>query len=356
MNGSLELNKNMNVFIGKNGQGKTNLLESIYFCITGKSFKTNSDREMINLEKDEAYVGAYANIGPYERLIEIKLERTSPKILRINKNVIKDSEFNSGLNVVVFTPEDLDLVKDGPSKRRAFLDREISQIRPLYQHNLSRYNRILYQRNNILKTNKSYEDKKELLELFNVQLIDVGSHIIYERVLYIKDISKIAKRIHSEITLGKEILEIDYEPSFNLGDDIKEIKKNYMKALEESLERDLRNMSTNKGPHRDDMKMSLNNKDLRTYGSQGQQRTAVLSIKLSEVELIKMERGHYPILLLDDVFSELDNDRRKYLVKSFKDLQTMITITDTFNSEEMKDVDKSIFVIENGTLKGENKL
>lgn len=353
LNSSLKLNKNMNVFIGKNGQGKTNLLESIYFSITGKSFKTNSDREMINLEKDEAYVGAYANIGPYERLIEIKLERNNPKTLRINKNVIKDSEFNSGLNVVVFTPDDLNLVKDGPSKRRSFLDREISQIRPLYQHNLSRYNRILYQRNNILKTNKSYEDKKELLELFNIQLVEVGSHLIYERVLYIKDISKIAKRIHGEITLEKEVLDINYEPSFKLGDTIKEIKTNYMEALSESLDRDLRNMSTNKGPHRDDMKMSLNDKDLRTYGSQGQQRTAVLSIKLSEVELIKMERGHYPILLLDDVFSELDNDRRKYLIKSFKDLQTMITIADTFNSEEMKDVDKSIFVIENGTLKGE---
>lgn len=348
----LELNKNMNIFIGKNGQGKTNFLESIYLCITGKSFKTNSDREMINLDKEEAYVGAYANIGPYERLVEVKLERNNPKTIRINKNIVQDGEYNSGLNVVVFTPEDLELVKDGPSKRRKFLDTEISQLRPLYEHNLSRYNRILYQRNNILKSNKSYEDKKELLELFNIQLVEAGAYLIYERVLYIEEISKIARRIHGEITLGKEILDISYEPSFKLGDTINEIKLNYMKALEESLDTDLRNMSTNRGPHRDDMKLVLNDRDLRVYGSQGQQRTAVLSIKLSEVELIRMERGYYPILLLDDVFSELDKDRRNYLVKSFKDVQTLITITDTFNSEEMREVDKSIFYVENGTLKG----
>lgn len=349
---NINLNRKTNIFIGKNAQGKTNLLESIYICATGRSFRTNRDREIINFNKEEAYIGATMNVGKFDRFIEIKMEREKPKRIRVNKTELKNyRELYSGLNVVVFSPEDLKLVKEGPSERRKFLDTEISQIKPVYSYNTSRYNKILFQRNNILRSNKFKNDVKPLLEIFDLQLAKIGTDIIIERDKYVKELSVISKITHNKITLSNENLELIYQTNIDILDNKLEMEKGYLQKLRYSIDKDIEGRSTNFGPHRDDIIMTINNKDLKTYGSQGQQRTAVLSIKLSEVELIKKEKGSYPVLLLDDVFSELDGERRKYLIKSFHEMQTLITVTDAIDLKEMDHIEKSIFYIENGKLK-----
>lgn len=349
---NINLNKKTNIFIGKNAQGKTNLLESIYICATGRSFRTNRDREMINFDKNEAYIGATMNIGNFDRSIEIKMERDRSKRIKVNKTELKNyKELYSGLNVVVFSPEDLKLVKEGPSERRKFLDTEISQIKPVYSYNISRYNKILFQRNNILRSNKFNKDIKPLLEIFDLQLAKIGTDIIIERDKYVKELSDISKITHNKITLLNEDLELKYESNIDILDSKLNMEKMYLEKLKSNIDGDIERRSTGLGPHRDDILMTINNKDLKVYGSQGQQRTAVLSIKLSEVELIKKEKGSYPVLLLDDVFSELDEERRKYLIKSFHEMQTLITVTDSVDLKEMDNIEKSIFYIEKGKLK-----
>ncbi len=349
----LDLHNNINVFIGKNAQGKTNLLEAIYICGLGKSFRTNNDRELINFDKNTSYISSKIKTNDYERLIEIKLSKNQKKTMRINKNLLENNkELNSGLNVVVFSPDDLNLVKEGPSNRRDFLDREISQIKPLYSYNLSRYKKVLYQRNNILKSNMGPREKEGLLEVFDMQLVQTGSYIIRERFNYIAKMRDIARLIHRNVTNDLEDLNLEYESTIGNYEDLDELRENYLLGLRSSLQRDLDTRSTSVGPHRDDLKIYVNNRDLRIYGSQGQQRTAVLSIKLSEVELIKGERGAYPVLLLDDVFSELDRERRKYLIESLKSIQTIITVTDSLNLKEMEDIDKTVFYVEKGNIIG----
>lgn len=349
---NINLNKKTNIFIGKNAQGKTNLLESIYICATGRSFRTNRDREIISFDKDEAYIGANMNIGKFDRFIEIKMERDRSKRIKVNKTELKNyRELYSGLNVVVFSPEDLKLVKEGPSERRKFLDLEISQIKPVYSYNLTRYNKILFQRNNILRSNKFKNDIRPLLDIFDLQLAKIGTDIIIERDKYVKELSAISKVTHNNITLCNEDLELIYETNIDIVPSKLEMEKIYLENLKSNTNRDIESRSTGVGPHRDDLIMNINNKDVKTYGSQGQQRTVVLSIKLSEVELIKKEKGSYPVLLLDDVFSELDEERRKYLIKSFHNIQTLITMTDVMDLKEMDDIEKSIFYIEDGKLK-----
>ena len=349
---NIDLNKKTNIFIGKNAQGKTNLLEAIYICATGRSFRTNRDKEIINFNKNEAYVGAQMNIGRFDKFIEIKMERDKTKRIRVNKTELKNyKELYSGLNVVVFSPEDLKLVKEGPGERRNFLDMEISQIKPVYSYNINRYNKILFQRNNLLRSNKFQKNIKSLLEIFDIQLAKIGTDIIIERNKYIDELSKISNITHNKITLSNENLELKYISNIEILDNKLEMEKNYIDKLNKNIDKDIDSTSTGLGPHRDDILMTINNKDLKTYGSQGQQRTVVLSIKLSEVELIKKERGIYPVLLLDDVFSELDEERRKYLIHSFKDMQTLITVTDAIDLKEMNNIEKSIFYIENGNLK-----
>lgn len=349
---NIDLNKKTNIFIGKNAQGKTNLLEAIYICATGRSFRTNRDKEIINFNKSEAYVGAQMDIGKFEKFIEIKMERDKTKRIRVNKTELKNyKELYSGLNVVVFSPEDLKLVKEGPGERRNFLDTEISQIKPVYSYNINRYNKILFQRNNLLRSNKFQKNIKSLLEIFDIQLAKIGTDIIIERNRYIDELSKISNITHNKITLSNENLELKYISNIEISDNKLEMEKSYVDKLSKNIDKDIESASTGLGPHRDDILMTINNKDLKTYGSQGQQRTVVLSIKLSEVELIKKERGIYPVLLLDDVFSELDEERRKYLIRSFKDMQTLITVTDAIDLKEMNNIEKSVFYIENGKLK-----
>ena len=348
---NIELNKNMNIFVGKNAQGKTNLLESIYMCATGKSFRTNKDKEIINLNKNEAYIGANIRIGKNQKFIEIKMERDKQKRIRINKIELKNlKELYSGLNVVVFSPDDLRLIKEGPYERRNFLDTSISQIKPVYKYNINRYNKILFQRNNLLKSNKSKSDIINLLEIFDLQLANIGTEIIILRNKFINELSKVANEMHNRLTMGEK-LELNYISNIDFNDQSKSnIEKSFLDRLKTNASKDLMSGNTEFGPHRDDMEIIINNMEARSFASQGQQRTIVLSIKLSEVEIIKSDRGVYPVLLLDDVFSELDEERRTYLTRSFKNMQTIITSTDIIDLEELGELNKSIFYIENGNV------
>lgn len=349
---NIELNKNINIFVGKNAQGKTNLLESIYMCATGRSFRTNRDKEIINLNKNEAYIGANIRVGRIQKFIEVKMERDKQKRIRVNKVELNNfRELNSGLNVVVFSPEDLKLIKGGPIERRNFLDMSISQIKPVYKHNISRYNKVLFQRNNLLKSNKPRNEILSLLEIFDLQLAKIGTEIILYRNHFVEDLSRIAGKIHNNLTLGKENLGLHYISNVDYIDKEKAaLEKEFIAQLRSSAGKDLFTGTTEIGPHRDDILIKINDIDARSFASQGQQRTIVLSIKLSEVEIIKVDRGLYPVLLLDDVFSELDEDRRKYLTMSFNHMQTLITSTDIMDLEEFKEMDKSIFYIRDGKV------
>lgn len=352
MNLSLKLNKKVNIFIGKNAQGKTNLLESIYMCSSGKSFRTNTDKDVINFKKNQSYIGVSVLGNHLDKLIEIKIEKNKPKRIKINKvELEKNRDLYGGLNVVVFSPDDLRIIKDGPSKRRNFIDSEISQIKPVYSYNLNRYNKILFQRNNLLKNMKVEGKNKHLIDIFNMQMVKSGSKIIAERFKFIEKLSLSSKKVHKDITHGVEELSLKYRSNVAENvQDIPYIEKKFMEKLEKNIKNDIMRGTTKIGLHRDDIDIFINNIDSKTFASQGQQRTAVLSMKLAEVDIIKEEKQSYPILLLDDVLSELDKDRRKFLIHTFRDLQIIITSTDVVDLEEFDSLDKKIFYIDNGDV------
>ncbi len=375
----IKLNNKLNIFLGNNAQGKTNLLESIYICSSGKSFRTNTDKEFININKEEAYIGIEVIKNGRKITIELKFERGKNKRIRINKiETNKISEILGVLNVVIFSPEDLKIIKDSPSERRNFLNNEICQLKPVYRYNLSKYNKILYQRNNLLKIIQRDSSKIKLLEVFNKQLSEVGTNLIINRIKFIKKMSYISKNIHSKITGGLEDLKLEYISSFefksktkeiislynknndsNISNDIdillkKSVSENFEYILNNNIEKEIEKGTTQYGPHRDDISILINNMNTRIFGSQGQQRTAALSMKLAEIELIKNEKGEYPVLLLDDVLSELDINRRKYLISTFKNIQTIITSTDDIDIKNVKPFEKSIYNIKNGKIENLN--
>lgn len=348
---SLEFNKDINIFIGKNGEGKTNLMEAIYMCAMGRSFRTNRDRESINFNKNEAYIGANVNLGNYKRFVEVKLSRSQPKRIRVNKTELDSfKDLFSGLNVVYFTPDDLRIVKDGPRERRNLIDSGVYQLKPLYNYNLNKYGKILYQRNNLLKSSRFKSNIDKLLDIFDVQIAEIGTKLVLERYEYISKLNKIAKRIHREVSDGED-LNLKYVSNIPILNNREKMEKEYLRLLKTNLKKDLENGVTEFGPHRDDILMSINDFDARIYGSQGQQRTIVLSIILSEVQLIRNVKGIYPILLLDDVFSELDRDRRKYLSGFLKEIQTFITATNSEDLRQLKEFNKDVFFIENGNFR-----
>jgi DNA replication and repair protein RecF len=353
---SASFGSGINILVGKNAQGKTNLLEAIYMCSTGRSFRTLRDKELISFGKNEAYVAAELNIGELEKFTEIKLEADKSKRIRVNKVELKSyKELNTGLKVVVFFPDDLKLVKEGPGNRRNYLDSSISQLKPVYHHNLSRYYKALIQKNNLLKSRRSTSELQELLEVFDVQLARLGTLISMEREQYIRRIKKEARDIHLQITSGKEELDIKYNTNVPEGESLLDIERKYLEQLRRGRARDIEIGSTSIGPHRDDFIPSINGNDLRTFGSQGQQRTLVLTLKLSEVKILKKETGYYPVLLLDDVYSELDEERREFLTSLFSETQTFITVTDAIEADSLKNFDKTIYYVREGCLYNGNK-
>jgi DNA replication and repair protein RecF len=328
---SLETDHPVNVFIGQNAQGKTNLLEAIYALALTKSHRTHNDKELIGWNGSSSTVYGEVNKKYGVSKLELTLAAQGKKAKVNGLEQRKLSEFIGSVNVVLFAPEDLNIVKGSPSVRRRFLDMEIGQVYPSYLHYLSQYQKILLQRNNVLKQFYSGKGASTgLLEVWNEQLAQAGTKIIQRRQHFIKKLQKWAEQIHSGITAGGEALTVSYKPSFEVQSFQEEtvLIDQFMIKLSQVKEQELRRGTTLIGPHRDDLLFHINGKEVQTYGSQGQQRTTALSLKLAEIELISEEIGEYPLLLLDDVLSELDSNRQTQLIEIFQDkVQTFITTT-----------------------------
>ena len=324
----INLEKNINVFYGENAQGKTNIIESIFLCSMGKSFRAKQDKEMIKLNEKNASVEI--EFYKSDRDAKIKIELSNRKSVFINGIKIKKlSELLGNLNIVMFTPDDINILKGGPQNRRRFLDIMISQLKPNYMHTLSLYSKTLEQRNNYLKQIKEQHKSEELLEVWDEKLAEYACVISKYRNEFIEKIKSRIKKIHGEITNNKEDIEIKYVTEcLN--------KENYLKLLKERRKLDIIKSYTTKGIHRDDFIVYINEKELSIYGSQGQHRTAMLSLKLSELEIIEEEVGEKPILLLDDFMSELDSNRRNHFLEKINDTQVIITCTDKIDIENKK--------------------
>lgn len=316
----VEFHENSNVVYGENAQGKTNILESIYICSTTKSHQGSRDKEIIRLNENEAHIKMYIEKNGLEHKIDMHLHKNKSKGIAVNGVPIKKSAELIGLvNVIMFSPGDLNLINNGPSERRRFLDMELCQLDRIYLDNLARYNRVLNQRNHLLKQIKHEESLKDTISVWDEQLIRYGTEVIKARDRFIEDINPLAGDIHDRLTGSREQLNVIYEPNVMVDE--------YRNKLDNSIDRDIYYSMTHIGPHRDDMKFIVNGMDMRTYGSQGQKKTSALSLKLSEVEIVKDKTNDTPVLLLDDVLSELDRNRQNYLLKCFEGVQTIITCT-----------------------------
>ncbi len=348
----LSLHPKVNIFVGDNAQGKTNILEAIYMTASGKSFRTIKDREIIKMDKQQGYIKIEGEKRYGKVKVEIKLEEEKKKQVKVNGlTSTKRTELLGNVYVVIFSPEDLKLVKEGPAERRRFIDQELSNIKPKYFHHLHQYHKVLMQRNNLLK--KIYQNKKymDTLDIWDEKLAELGARLMFERLSFINRLSMLSKLVHRKITDNRETLELRYQSSIPMKKNDEEMKAFFIEKLKESQEKDVNRGSTTLGPHRDDLGLYVNGIDIRVFGSQGQQRTTALALKLVEIELVKGETGEYPILLLDDVMSELDQKRQQFLIKSLRDIQTFVTTTELNSLETMEFSDKSIFYVENANVK-----
>ena len=320
----IEFNDGLNFIVGANAQGKTNMLEGMYLLSVGKSPKNSKDKQIIRFGENKAKVGVNFSTIAGNKTIEIYLDKSEKKSIKINNlNILKLTELVGTLSVVYFSPDELKLIKEVPEDRRNFLDVSISQFDKTYLYNLMKYNRILKMRNQILKSLDSVESKVEQLKLFTPQLIDTAEKIIEKRLIFIENLSKIAKNIHKTITL-EENLDISY--SYSLKENLS-IKQDLEQQFEKTIQKEIELGYTCLGPHRDDIIFKINGLDTKHYASQGQQRTVALVVKLSLMEVIKSEIGEYPILLLDDVLSELDSNRQERLLNMTTKYQTFISCT-----------------------------
>lgn len=349
----IDLKTNKVLIIGKNAQGKTNILESIYFLSALKSPRTANNIELINFEADKVNISANINKSGTDIELEYTYNKEKTRELKVNKLKTTPKNFKSVLKTVLFSTNDLLLLRGNPSDRRDWLDRAISQIYPAYDERLSKYDKIRIQKNNCLKEYlKTGNLNETLLDVYNEQLAVTGSNIIFLRLRFLKEIEKIATQKHRIIS-ETEQLKIKYDNSFLSNDtELEEILKQYKIALQERKPEELRRGQACIGPHRDDIVFYINDNDASKFASQGQQRTVVLALKLSELELITNKTGDEPVLLLDDVLAELDDIRQNYLLKSINNnTQTIITSVDTvlFETEFLKDV--KIYNIENGAIK-----
>lgn len=344
---NLNFDDGANIFYGDNAQGKTNILEAVYLSGTTKSHRGSKDRDMIRFKEEESHIEVTVKKNGMTHQIDIHLKKNSPKGIAINKVPIrKASELFGIVNIVFFSPEDLNIIKNGPSERRRFIDLELSQLDKIYLKNLSNYNRIINQRNHLLKEIPYQKELLQTLEIWDTQLVNYGTAIIERRKVFIDEINEIVSSIHKKLTGKKEDIHLSYEPSNG--------SMTLEQALRKSREKDIRIKSTSVGPHRDDICFKTENLDLRRFGSQGQQRTAALSLKLSEIELVKKAINDTPVLLLDDVLSELDKHRQNYLLDSIHDIQTLITCTGVEEFVNHRFSINKIFHVQNGQVTKEN--
>ena len=344
---NLTFDKGTNILYGDNAQGKTNILEAIYVVATTKSHKGSKDKDIINFNKEEAHIRAYIEKDEVETRIDMHLRSSKSKGIAIDGQKIKKAaELLGLLNVVFFSPEDLGIIKNGPSERRRFVDMELCQLDNFYLYNLNSYNKIVNQRNKLLKDLYFNPSLKETLNIWDSQLVSFGSKIIERRQIFVEQLNEIIYDIHKKLSGDKEELRIKYEPDVSIED--------FEKSLRFSQERDIKLKQTCVGPHRDDFSFIVGDIDIRKFGSQGQQRTAALSLKLAEIELVKKLTKDTPVLLLDDVLSELDANRQNYLLNSIGDIQTIITCTglDEFINNRFE-IDK-IYRVTEGTVTCEN--
>ena len=344
---NLTFDKGTNILYGDNAQGKTNVLEAVFLSATTKSHKGSKDRDIIRFGHEEAHIRTYLEKENLTYKVDMHLRGNKSKGIAIDgKKIKKAAELIGLLNVVFFAPEDLNIIKNGPSERRRFVDMELCQIDNFYLYNLNHYNKIVNQRNKLLKDIHFNSDLQETLSIWDTQLISFGSKIIERRKLFIDQLNEMIVTIHKKLSGGKETLTIFYEP------DVK--PEDFEEICEKNRDRDIRLKQTTTGPHRDDFSFMIGDIDIRKFGSQGQQRTAALSLKLSEIELVKKISKDTPVLLLDDVLSELDSSRQNYLLSSIGDIHTIITCTglDDFINNRFE-INK-IFKVTDGAVTSEN--
>ena len=316
----IEFTEGTNILFGDNAQGKTNVLESAYVSGTTKSHKGSKDKDMIQFGKDESHIRTFVVKNEKEYQIDIHLKKNRPKGIAVNRIPIKTAGALFGiLNIVFFSPEDLNIIKNGPAQRRRFLDLELCQLDKIYLSDLANYNKILNQRNKLLKDLALRRDLADTLPVWDMQLIEYGQRIIRRRHAFVQELRGTVYQIHKKISGNREELNLTYEPDVQA--------EEFGAQLQRVREKDLKYCQTSVGPHRDDLLFQISGVDIRTFGSQGQQRTSALSLKLSEIELVKNCIHDTPVLLLDDVLSELDSSRQNYLLGGIHDIQTVITCT-----------------------------
>lgn len=355
----LKFERDFNIIYGKNAQGKTNILEAIFLCSAGRSHRTSKDHELIKFGEDNYSVKIDLNKDAIEKSIEVVYDKVEKKKIKINEIPLKKiGNLMGQLNAIMFSPEDMMIIKEGPAERRRFIDIALSQLKPSYFYDLQQYIKILAQRNNLLKEIEYNKSLLDTIEVWNQSLAEKGSRIIKARKEYVDILARKAEEIHGRITNRNEKLKIRYMPSLEgIQDfsDLSYINKVFLNNLERVKKRELIKCTTMVGPHRDEYELLVNNESLKLYGSQGQQRTAILSIKLSEVEIVKDEIGEYPVLLLDDVMSELDKNRQDYLLKNLRGIQTFITCTEKDNIEKETGINMNYIAISGGQVVSEEQ-
>ena len=349
----LEFAPGLSVFTGRNAQGKTNILEAIHVLCTGRSHRTPRDKEMILHDQEmifaeRAYISATCRQRDGDHEIEVALTHRGRKAVRVNgSSITRLGDLMGHMNAVMFSPEDLNLIKDGPAWRRRFMDMTLSQVKGGYFFTLQQYQRALMQRNELLKLIGREGRGEETMEIWELQLAQAGAALTLQRREFAEFLSENARDIHGRLTQGQEVLEITYESS--LSGSRQEREAQLLEALERNRQRDIRFGSTSAGPHRDDLAVRINGADARTDASQGQRRTAVLAMKLAELKLMEDMSGEAPLLLLDDVFSELDGSRRDMLQEYIGRVQTFITCVD-LESLALREGQVRKFVVENGKI------
>lgn len=341
----MEFDSGTNILYGDNAQGKTNVLEAVYVSGTTKSHKGSKDREMIKFHEEEAHIKLMVKKRDVSYRIDIHLKKNKPKGIAINGIPIKKaSELFGIVNLVFFSPEDLNLIKNGPSERRRFLDMELCQLDKIYVHHLVNYNKVLVQRNQLLKNLEMRPEFMDMLDIWDMQLVEYGKKLIERRESFVKELNEIIFEIHKKLSGGREELRIYYEPNASL--------EEFEIAVKKARERDIKFRTTNVGPHRDDISFFIGDVDIRKFGSQGQQRTSALSLKLAEIEIVKRMIGDLPVLLLDDVLSELDSNRQNQLLGSIEQIQTIITCTGVDEFIENRFEINRIYHIVDGAIGG----
>ena len=361
---SIHFHSSLNIFIGNNAQGKTNIIESIYTLLRGDSYRTTDDRNLINWSEKKSYILGEVQQNGEDFYINILLQNIDKsvnqssrlkKIIKVNKKYQKKIWLLKKFNPVIFTPEDLQIVKSTPSLRRKFLDEVVVNLTPTYYQYLKNYHRILFQRNTLLKNGRNKDDINRQLAVWDQKIIELGTLIILYRIKILQKLNQKAKIFHQLMTKNKESIKLKYNSNVltTYTDDKEEIGKIMERKLHSAKEKDFQLKMTTIGPHRDDYFVMNNEIDLGIYGSQGQQRTAVLSLKLAELELFKEKENEYPPLLLDDVMSELDPERKIFLIQLIKEraMQTFITsinLDDLTQTEIIKNA--QIFRVKNGMV------